>query len=156
MAAQSRMIFNPEEKSINGRKRKATDMPQNARVDLPKAIDKSEEAERLVRGERYMQTLRNFKYQQWNSDWRQTSNLDHNERQDLSKITNRVKEGEIIIWKTGKTDKLVAVDPDQYIVMGMEHVGQNRQIDWKEAGQVQKTLNSHTSYWLKILNVGAD
>ena len=60
MSTITRMIYNLEEGTVSGARRKATDMPQNARITLPKAIEKSEEAEMLVRSERYLNICKNY------------------------------------------------------------------------------------------------
>ena len=56
--------------------------------------------------------------------------------------------------KTDKTNRLAAVTPEVYLKMGESHIGTDREISLADVAEVQKTVNGHTSSWLKILGYG--
>ena len=109
-----------------------TDMPRCHRVQLPDPVGKAGEAEIFVRTERYEQIFNDYSNRNCNTEGAQRSNLNHNQRQGLVKLKKRVKEGNIILLKTDKTDKLAVVSPDVYLEMGEVHIGDDKTITMAE------------------------
>ena len=74
----------------------------------------------------------------------------------LSTIKQRINKQKVIICKRDKTDRLVAMGPDQYIQMGEPHILNDKIIDPEGAKQIQRKLNQHTSAWIKITDLGGE
>ena len=72
----------------------------------------------------------------------------------LKSLQQRKKKQELIICKSDKSDKLVAVGPGEYLEMGAAHIGNDCMLKPGEADSIQKVINEHTSAWIKILGVG--
>ena len=83
-------------------------------TELPDSVSRSEEAEILTRSEKYQRAYHDYKTQHCNTEGNQKSNLTHKQRQGLKSLKERVKSGELIICKTDKSDKVIAVSRELY------------------------------------------
>ena len=86
-----------------------------------------------------------------NQEW---CNLTSSEKRGFKKLRNRVKKGEIVIIKTDKSGKLMAMKKEDYLKFGIKGVGGNRKVDRKEAKKIERKINDHTRFWIKMTNLG--
>ena len=86
-----------------------------------------------------------------NQEW---CNLTSSEKRGLKKLRNRVKKGEIIIVKTDKSGKLMAMKKEDYLKFGIKGVGSDRKVDRNEAKKIERKINDHTRFWIKMTNLG--
>ena len=69
-------------------------------------------------------------------------------------MRNRVKKGELVIVKTDKSGKLMAMKKEDYLKLGIIGVGRDRKVDRNEAKRIEKKINPHTKFWIKMTNLG--
>ena len=86
-----------------------------------------------------------------NQEW---SNLDSSEKKGLKKLRNRIKKGELVIVKTDKSGKLMAMRKEDYLQFGIKGVGNDRKVDREEARKIERQINNHTRFWIKMVNMG--
>ena len=127
---------------------------QNSRVVLPRAAKPNLEAEIRVRKDTFAETFERYKQQHCTGEGNQRSNLSHQQRLGLQSLRKRIKDKQVVICKSDKTGKLIPVSPEVYQQMGNVHIGDDREISNWETHVIQKTVNNHTSAWLKLMGAG--
>ena len=155
MEAETKEIFDPENKKIDMRKRKATDIKTNQRIYLPYPRPASEEAEMMVRKAVLEEVTRKYILNKCNEEGQQKeSNLNSQERRGLKKLLKMVQEGKIVVGVTDKSGKLCVSSFESFMRQGKKHVKEDREIGWKEVNEIQKRLSSHTRVIAKVFNIG--
>ena len=154
LEAKNTWPFDPDQHEVDMSKCKVTSWVQNARVHLPRAVKPGIEAELRVRKDTYSETFEMFKQQNCTGEGNQRSNLNKDQRMGLQSLQKKIKENQVVICKSDKTSKLIAVHPDIYQKMGEDHVKGDIQICKWEIHCTQKGLNQHTATWLKMLRMG--
>ena len=81
-----------------------------------------------------------------NQEW---TNLTISEKRGLQKLRDRVKKGELVIVKTDKSRKLMAMNKQDNLKFGIIAVGNDRKVDRNEARKIEEKINNHTRVWLK-------
>ena len=56
----------------------------------------------------------------------------------------RIKEGDIMVLKTDKNQKLCVATRAEYIKMGMMHASKDKKIGSKEIHEMEKQINGHS------------
>ena len=135
--ALTRIPYNLDDDTVSCSRRKATDFPQNARVELPDAVKKTEESEILQRSNLILETYSEYKKSNCNSKGDQRSNLSHKQRLGLQSLKKKVKEKSIIVCKTDKSGKLAVVSPEIYKELGQVHIKDDKPIEYKDAKKIQ-------------------
>ena len=125
----------------------------SCRVDLPKATKPQQEAELSVRKEKYLNCFKKYRNQFCNSKGQQRSNLSKDQRLGLKSLQERVKKQEIVICKSDKSGKLVAVGPGEYLELDAQHIKDDRRLAQGEVEDL-KVINQHTASWIKITKLG--
>ena len=90
----------------------------------------------FVRNQRYNDIFSAYRDANCNQDRAQQTNLTHNQCEGLWKLKKHVKEEEIVIVKSDKTDKPIAVSREAYKQMGMVHIGNDKVILNVEAMEI--------------------
>ena len=82
------------------------------------------------------------------------SNLTKKEKDGLKSLTNRVKEGEIAVATSDKSNKFVVLKKPQYLESGLKHTKEDRMVDQEDVKRIQTILNSHTKWFIETFSVG--
>ena len=151
--AMSRQIFDPKTKVFNLQKQRVTDMEDNARVTLPKPLPPSDEANIEIRRNMYKKMEDDYKEKYCDSAGKQPSNLTKQQEIGLKRLRKRLREKEIIIMKTDKSNKFSVTSVEDYIKLGEEHTGKDKEITLAEITEREKILNGHCSMWIKMWGV---
>ena len=77
-------------------------------------------------------------------------------KQKIKFLQKRQKEGEIVLLVSDKTNKIVVMWREPYLVAGSVHTNKDREVDFSFAEEDQRVLNGHTSSFIKIFGVGED
>ena len=135
-------------------KRRVTNMPDNARVYLPKALSILQEARIAIRVEEYRTKYKEYRREKCKKGGAQRLNLTPNQRIGLDSLMKRVKEGNILVQQTDKTGKFVITNKETYIRLGQEHIAGDKEITEDVIKATNSKLNGHISMLLKALKVG--
>ena len=154
--AETRRVFNPMDKSYDARKLRVTDLEINTRVTLPKGLPSNHEAWIEVRREKYAQVCTEYIGKNCSNKGEQKQNLTKDELKGLIKLKKRIKEGDVLVMCTDKSNKFAITDRETYKAMGAVHTARDRKIGRREMIEREKVLNSHASMWNKMLNQGED
>ena len=154
--AMTRQIFDPIDKIYDGRKLRVTDLEINTRVTLPKGLPEDQEAHIEIRRSKYLEVCRKYITNNCNQKGEQRSNLSKEELRGLISLKKRIKEGNLIIMNTDKSNKFGLTDIDTYRAMGRVHTSKDKKITRRELIEREKTLNSHCAMWNKMYNLGED
>ena len=141
----SRQIFDPIEKTYDGRKLRVTDLEINTRVTLPKGLPEDQEAHIEIRRSKYMEISRKYISSNCSKKGEQRSNLSKDELKGLISLKKRIKEGNLIIMNTDKSNKFGLTDIETYRAMGRVHTSKDRKISRKELIKREKILNSNST-----------
>ena len=108
--AEGRRFYDPISKTFDHAKKRATDMPENSKVALPKPCDALTESSKELLGNKIMETFRKYRDRHCNEKGDQDSNLTKAEQRGLRKLKKRIREREIVALKTDKSGKLTIMD----------------------------------------------
>ena len=170
--AKDRQIFDPLTNTLNLAKKRVTDLKENSRIILPKAVDEKlenemgiiretilgetkkhiREIENKIRGE-----MRKIKKEpdkekiEKNQEWQ---NLNKKEKEGLRKLRKRIKNGELVAIKTDKSGKLMVMSKDEYLKVGTGGLEGDRRISGDEAKKIENMINNHSRFWIKMTNLG--
>ena len=153
--AKARMIFDPENLSMNLSKRRATDLKGNSRVIFPKR-SKDFETEAKIEAFRIqaLAEFRSFVAEKCRKGGRQTMNLSKNQEMGLKSLTQRVKNGEIVIVATDKSGKFAVMSRRAYEDSGKKHMMGDVKVGWDFLKEAQTRINGHVAMLAKIFKVG--
>ena len=143
-----------ENKCFDMRKVRATDVKQNTFVVLPEPQSVKYEAGLELRRDQYLAVFREYVKQNCDKNLQQESNLNHQQRKGMKKLSKRVANGEIMICLTDKSGRLAVMPMEMYHEAAKVHIDKDIEVDFKEAENTQKLLNGHTSMWLKMTRMG--
>ena len=100
------------------RKYRVTYWPQNSRMGLPKATKPVMEAELVTKKTKYRECFNRYLMEFCNSNGDQRVNLTRKQMLGLKSLKERIRRQEIVILKSDKSGKLVAVGPVEYLTIG--------------------------------------
>ena len=69
-------------------------------------------------------------------------------------LTKRVAAGEIYIGESDKGKGLVVMSPETYHQMSKVHTEGDREITWRELGEVQREVRAHSRALARIFKLG--
>ena len=156
MAAQTRLVHNPEEGSWDARGLRVTDYKHNSRVIFPKA--QSSEIESSLEVMR-MELLHHHK--EWvrgncNCKGDQKLNLSSEEQAGLKSLKKKVADGGLVILPTDKSGRFAVMSMVTYTKAGMVHVNDDEEVGIEERKANQKIVNGTVSMLLKVFRVGSN
>ena len=152
--AESRQIYNPASKSMDYRKKRATDLKENTKVYLPRPLPTQQEAFAAVRREKWLETHKKYMKENCNEEGNQKTNLTPAQERGLRKLRKRIKDGNLMVILTDKSGKLAVTTVENYIKMGEVHVKKDTEVDDDKAKEIQRKTNGHVSMWIKMTNMG--
>ena len=170
--AKLRQVYDPIEKVFDYAKKRTTDLQENGKVYLPKAVNAKIESEiemirKIIMDEfvKYKNELdenkevirkkvdkdKEMKKRKINQEW---SNLSKREKRGLNKLRKRIKNDEIIVLKSDKSGKIIAMEKDKYVKMGENANNKDRKVLRQEVKDIEKAINDHTRMLCKAFNIG--
>ena len=150
---KTRQVFDPETKTFDFRKQRVTDIEDNVRVTLPKPLKPPDEAAIEMRREIYRKLEADYRREKCDKNGKQPTNLTKTQEIGLKKLKKRIKDGEIHIMKTDKSNKFAVTTLENYIEMGQKHIRNDREVSYEEITEREKILNGHSSMWIKMWGV---
>ena len=153
--AKSRLIFDPENLTMNLSKRRTTDLKGNARVIFPKR-SKNFETEAKIETFRVqaIAEFRKFLKEKCKKGGKQPSNLSKKQERGLKSLSERVKNGEIVVVPTDKSGKFAVMSRRAYEESGNKHVKGDLVVGWDDLKEAQTRLNGHVAMMVKIFKIG--
>ena len=85
---------------------------------------------------------------------RPDTNLTEAESCGKEKLQRRIKAGEIVIFPTDKSGKLVLSTPDTYMEAASVHTAGDKEVSWDCLGVVEKEANRHATALRKAFRLG--
>ena len=152
--AEGRRIFDPIGKCFDHGNKRATDLSENSKVNLPRPCDPQTESSIELLKRNILKSFKKCQRKYCNDKGEQKSNLTREEMRGLRKLRKRVQNNEILVLKTDKSGKLTVIDREQYTKMGIQKCSQDRKIDRCEHRSIERKINDHTKFWCRILNSG--
>ena len=140
--AKRRQVYNPETKEYDEGRWRVTDMPECARVTLPKPLKVVKEAEIEMRREIHNKISKEFRREKCDENGSQEDNLTKQERRGIRSLLKRREEGEIVIVLTDKSGKLCVMTKEDYLKLGEEHVKKDKEIGREQVRKCEAELNS--------------
>ena len=92
---EARQLFDPINKTFDGRKLKVTDLPFNPRVTLPRGIPEEEEASLEIRRRKHLELVRQYITENCNEHGEQVQNLSKGAQRGIKSLKKRRREGEL-------------------------------------------------------------
>ena len=152
--AKSRQTFDPEERIYDARKRRVTDLKENARVTLPKPAGTAHEAGIEMRRNMFNKTVKEFIESFCDEGGEQESNLSEQEKRGLRSLRKRIQSGELLVIKTDKSGKFAIIDKAHYLEIGKMHTKNDKEIGRKEIVEREKVINGHARMWCMMTQAG--
>ena len=147
--ALARTIFIKEEGRFDYSKKRGTDIKQNTKVHLPKALSVEEEAMlemlRLEWTEIYKDHVKEL-----GKRGQKEINLTKVERAGLKK---RMEAGELVVVPKDKSGRFSVMSIETYLKAGKVHTDKDVEITNDEIKDIQKEVNGHVSMNLKIFRI---
>jgi hypothetical protein len=107
LEARARQFYDPEEKTYDYRNKWVTDLQENTRVSLPKALEPLEEASIEMRRAIHLRIFREYMGEECDEKGKQSPNLLEEEDRGLKKLLKRIQNHELVVLKTDKSTKFV-------------------------------------------------
>ena len=85
-----------------------------------------------------------------NKQHEQKSNLTKSEKEGLRSLIKRINKEEIMVMKTDKSGRFIVTTPEEYVKMGEEHTGKDKEITWNEMKEHEKIISEHSIAWETI------
>ena len=135
---------------------KVTDLPFNPRVTLPKGIPEEQEAWQEIRRRKHLQVVKKYMEAHCNEKGEQIQSLSRRAQKGLKSLKKRIRDGELVVMETDKSNRFCVTDINTYRIMGEVHTGKDRKITREEMIEKEKILNSHAAMMRKMMNFGED
>ena len=133
-----------------GRK-KATALPTNPRITLPKAVSEKREIEMRNMSERMKDVFKKYKSENCDEKGRvKMSNLKENEVRGLKEA----QECGNVFNVTDKSKEFYVDTPENYLNSMKKHTDNDKVTDEKDQERLERELNGHGVMWARFLRVG--
>ena len=146
-----RETYDPDTKTIDFRKVRATDVKNNPRVCLPPARPVREEAEFMSRNVMVDKVTERFMNNNPRGD-----NLTESEKAGVEKLVKRSKAGEIVIYQTDKSGKSCVASVESYKRQGVLHTRGDEVVTWEQIQEAQRMVKGHLRGMNLIFQAGLD
>ena len=141
-----------EGNTFDFRNMRATHLPFNKRITLPKAINQEVEVE-IQSLKLKLQTVTKEYITNYNEN-NMLSNLTSVQRRGLKSLEEKKKAKEMVIFQTDKTNTFSTDDIDNYRMAGQEHIKNDAIVTDAEKESLETLMNAHGIMWTRILNAG--
>ena len=143
--AKTRQVYDRDTGVFNMTKLRVTDLPENRKVILPKALSAKNEAKLEVRNDTLRKAFKEYRAANCDEKDRQKPNLPPHLNKALHSLRKKVKEGMLLLVPTDKSGKWAVTDRETYILIGNEHTKKDKEIDVEEVRRTQLQINGHTA-----------
>ena len=142
-----------EGNSINFAKKKATALPTNPRITLPKQTHEKREIEMRNLTGRLKDVFKKYKVENCNEKGKiKKDNLTKNERAGLKEA----KKSENVFNITDKSKEFYVDTPENYLKSMERHTENDKELNDKEEAKMERELNGHKVMWTRFLRVGEE
>ena len=139
--------------NVDFAKKKATAIPTNPRITLPKQTNEKVEIEMRNLTGRLRDTFKKYREENSNDKGRmKTDKLTKEERAGLKEA----KESGNVFSVTDKSKEFSVDTPDNYLKSMEKHTEKDKQLTDKEHAKTDRELNGHKVMWARFLRVGED
>ena len=148
-------VYDHKTKTLDLRNLKATDLKNNKRVILPINEDDEKEIKRNnVMGE-LKRVFKNFTSKHCDRfDNLKENNLNEEKRDTIKGLKKKIKEEELVCFKTDKTGYLALDTQDNFAAKMEKHIEKDIIISEKKVKTIENKLNKHTEHFLNITKAG--
>ena len=150
---KARQVYDPEKKIFDLGKQRVTDMEDNSRVTLPKPLPPGDEANVEIRRNLYTKLGADYKEKFCDKEGKQPTNLTPIQEKGLKRLQKRIREKEIVVMMTDKSSKFAVTTMEEYLKLGEQHTGKDKEITRQEITEREKILNGHSSMWIKMWGI---
>ena len=154
IAARSRKVYDEETGHLDLSKLRVTDLKENKRVILPKALNATEEAKIEVRLDALWKEFKEYVKEECKEDGSQESNLSHEQLLGLQSLRKKIKEEGLLVVPTDKSGKLCVTNKETYLKMGTAHTKGDQEVEPEEVERIQRVLNGHIAMLTKGFSEG--
>ena len=144
--------FDHSNKTYDFRKMASTDLPFNSRIYLPGSINEPTEIsmqmlkQKLnVIAERYAESSSNG-----------VKNITVQQMRGIKSLKERRCNGEVVMYQTDKSTKMAIDTSVNYIRSMSTHVEKDEVISYQDNKDIEKVINAHITFWLRILQAGKE
>ena len=123
---EARQLFDPVNKTFDGRKLKVTDLPFNPRVTLPRGIPEEEEASLAIRRRKHLEIVKKYIAENCNKHEEQVQNLSKGAQRGIKSLKKRIREGNLVVLETDKSNRFCVTDINKYRSMGEVHTRKDK------------------------------
>ena len=142
--------YNIDDKKINFRNLRPTDMKYNKRVFLPGPMSEEEEIKVLNLKNELMKEIE--QYSKENRNKMNMRNLTKKEKDGLKSLKKKNKSN-LIISQTDKSSKFSVDTRDNYMDAMQVHIEKDEDITESDHLKAQKEANAHSIFWCEILGI---
>ena len=128
---------------------RATELPFNQRITLPKSVDLSIEVKMQDLKKELKKITSEVKAVISTAD-----NLTSEQRRGIKSSVRRVKDKEIVVFQTDKSGRFSVDSPENYRESVKPHIGVDTEISLSEHEDIGDVLSAHGVVWTRILAAG--
>ena len=145
-------IFDSENKIMDVNNLKATDLPYNTKVNMPKAVSNDEE----IRFQNFKTEAKSIAIRMKKKS-EKYANLDDDEKNGLRTLKQKTKEEEVICFNTDKSGRWAIDSKENYMLACEKHLNNGvREITCNEHDRLEKYLNCHMLALLRMMGLKKD
>ena len=144
--------FDMETDSFNFKNARATDLPFNSNTFIPKPLDETQE----IQLENLKMNLLKISEEYFASNDNKLMNLSESQTRGLKSLEKRRDNNEIVLFRTDKSGKISIDTPDNYKESAKPHTMNDDVVSNDVFNSIEKEVNAHSIFWLKMLNVAKD
>ena len=145
-----------ERKRINYSRVRATQIPTNPRLILPKPTTLRQESAMAETKQRMLEKVDEYVKNRCDEKGYPQSNLTKDEKNGLKEIKKRIEEKEVVVFKTDKSGKLCVDKVENYKTALEVHTENDTKIDMARVETIEKGMNKQAKVFNKIFSVGQD
>ena len=150
-----RDLLSEDGKTLDMRKRRATDMKNNRKVTMPPPARPLVEAEYAMSAATWQKEFTNYKLKHCDDkDEQLESNLTCGQKNGLKSLLKKISKLECLVLQADKGKTFVVVDEATYIAMSQDHVANDVVVDQDEVKTSQAVLSSTGKSLANIMGLG--
>ena len=146
---EEQISFRTGANKFDFRHMRATELPFNTRITLPKSAEEGIEIKMQELKRELKKVTTDIK-----SGVIGDSNMTLEQRQGVKSLVSRVKDKEIVVFQTDKSGRFSVDSPDNYRDSILPHIGMDPEVDETEMHEIENVLNAHGISWTRILTAG--
>ena len=145
-------VYNIDEKQFNYKLARSIDLHFNISTYMPKSLEATEEVKLQCLKMELMKITEMYTRNTKSA----LSNLSQAQKEGLKSLKQRQDDNEIVMFQTDKSGKIVVDSAENYIEAAKPHIGKDEIITLSEYNEIEKKVNAHSVFWLRMLQVGKE